>query len=128
MASSTSANTGNTDSSLKRTLASSDAQHVHLQPPTKKPKRETKLDKLKIEQKSRAVELKRIIERILELIQGKAVAIENLLKGFVDIYDDILTGRELGDDALELFGLPFANYFRPEEVSLMQLDPGMVLL
>ena len=129
MPSCTSANKADTDSGLKRTLASSDALHDHnLQPPTKKPKRETKLDKLKTDQKSGAVELKKITERILKLVQGRAVASENLLKAYIDIYDDIFAGRELGEDALELFELPFANYFQPKEVSLMKLDPGMVLL
>ena len=127
MCSSTSANTANTDSSLKRTLASSDARHGDsLQPATKRSKKETKLDRLKAEQKSEASELKRKIEAVLGLIEGKDVANEALLKIYVDSCNEIVAGMELDEDALRLFEGPFEKNFKPEEVLLQTLDPCML--
>src|SRR5258706_198509 len=116
MTSRTSANTANTDSGLKRTLASSDAQHVHdLQPPTKKTKKETKLDKQKAEQKSEANNLKTNIGAVLNFIKGKGVANETSLEAYVLTCDDILAGMELDQVALQLFEMPFKDHFQPDE-------------
>ena len=129
MASSASANTANTDSSLKRTLASSDAQHGDsLQPATKRPKRETKLDRLKAEQKSEASELKRKIETVLGLIQGKDVANEGLLKIYVASCNETVAGMELDEDALRMFETPFADHFEPPDTLLKNLGPCMLAM
>ena len=126
MASRTSANTGNTNRSLKRTLASSDAQN--LQPATKKPKKENKLDKLKTEQKSEAGNLKIYIRVVLELIGGKGVANETSLETYVLTCDDILAGMELDEAGLQLLEMPFRDHFQPDEVLLEKLGPSMLPL
>ena len=127
MASSTSANTANTDSSLKRTLAPSDVQHVHnLRPPIKKPKRETKLDKLKAEHKSEAGNLITKIRAVLRLIEGKGVANEALLDIYALTCDRILAGREANEAAVQLLETPFKSHFRPDEVLLENLGPCML--
>lgn len=129
MTSRTSANTANTDSGLKRTLASSDAQHVHdTQPPTKKPKKETKLDKQKAEQKSEANNLKTNIGAILKLIKGKGVANEASLEAYVLTCDDILAGMELDQVALQLFEMPFKDHFQPDEILVENLGRCMLPL
>ena len=122
MASSASANTANTDGSLKRTLTSSGAR------PTKRPKRETKLDRLKAEQKSEAGNLKTKIELVLGLIEGKGVANEFSLKIYVDSCNHVLGGMELHEVTLEMFEMPFADHFKPDDVLLKILGPCMLPL
>ena len=122
MPSSTSANPAN----IKPTLASSDAQLDHnLQPPTKKPKREIKLDKLKTEQKSEAGNLKKIIEQILELIEDKGVANGASLNIYILACNEILAGVELDEVALRLFEMSFTDRFKLEDVLLKNLGPCM---
>lgn len=115
--------------SLKRTLASSDARHGdNLQPATKRPKRETKLDRLKAEQKSEAGRLKTSIELVLGLIEGKDVANEASLKIYVDSCNEILAGMELDEDALEMFEIPFADHFKLGDILLRNLGLRMLPL
>ena len=129
MASSASAYTANTDSGLKRTLASSDARHGdNLQPATKRPKKESKLDRLKAERNSEASKLKRMVETILGLIEGKDAAKEALLKIYVDSCNEILVGEEFDEGALKIFEIPFADYFKPHDGLLKNLDPCMLPL
>ena len=129
MTSRTSTNTTNTNSGRKRTLASSYAQHIHnLQPPAKQPKRETKLDKLKAEQKSEAGNLKTNIRAILKLIEGKGVANKASLETYVHTCDDVLAGTELDEAALQLLEMPFKDHFQPDEVLLENLGRCMLPL
>ena len=117
----------NTDSGLKRTLSSvtQDSEgNDTLLPATKRPKKETKLDRLKAELKAEAVRLKTVVEISLALVKDKGVAKEVFLKLYVYYCDDILAGAELDENLLALFKVPFADNFDSEEVLLKNLNQG----
>ncbi len=128
MARSTGPNTSNTASRLKRTLSWVTQHGDNLLPATKRPKWETRLDRLSAEQKSEAGNLKTNIELVLGLIESKDVANESSLKCYVDSCNDILAGMELDEAALEMFEMSFTDHFKPEEVLLKNLGPRMLPL
>ena len=112
-----------TDSSLKRTLPSA------IQDPpraTKRPKTETKLDKLKAQQKAEAARLVERIELELKLVKDKDVADEVVLEQYVYFCNKILADEELDETVLAVFKLPYADSFGPEAVLLEKLGQSML--
>jgi len=120
-----------TDSGLKRTLASVTQDSAHggsdyLQPATKRPKRETRLDRLKGKQKAEAVVLKEMIGNLLIRVKDKGVVDEMSLGAYVDHCTMILAGVELDENALAIFKGNFKEKFASEEILLKNLDNGML--
>ena len=95
--------------------------------PQKRPKRETKLDKLKAQLKSKATLLKKKIERELELVKDTGVVQEPVLLYYCDLCDLILAGEELFEHHLTFLKTPFAANFVGEDVLREKLSPGMLL-
>jgi len=135
MASAVTTNAGasaTTNSGLKRTLASGTQDSArggsdNLQPATKRPKRETKLERLKGEHKAAAVNLKKKIELVLELVKDKCVANEIFLKSYIECCDDlILAGTEPHGGALVAFKTDIGVYFASEADLHKNLDDSML--
>ena len=130
MATDTSAS-ANTDTSLKRTLASVVQDPAwegsgNLQPATKRPKRETKLDRLKAKRKAGVMALKEVIEHEIALVKGKGVAEEVILDHYIHFCEKILAGWELNEHVLAIFKMSFEDIFVPEQVLTKELDQGML--
>jgi len=120
-----------TDSGLKRTLASVTQDSAHggsdnLQPATKRPKRETKLDRLKGKQKEEAVVLKEMIENLLIRVKDKGVVDEMTLGAYVVQCKAILAGVELDGNALAFFKENFEENFASEEILLKNLNKSIL--
>jgi len=109
----------------KRTLPSAIQDAALEGPAPKKPKKETKLDKLKAQLKADAARLKKRIDSELKVVKDKGVAKESVLETYFDLCDDILAGNTLDEDALALVKLPFANHFA-EDVLCKELDQCML--
>ena len=114
-------------SSIKRTLSSAIQDSAGEGPAPKKLKKETKLDRLKAQQKVEAALLKKNIEHELEFVKDKDVANEPMLSFYCHRCDWILAGETLDEHALTLFKTPFANYFVGEDALREKLGPRMLL-
>jgi len=110
----------------KRTLPSAIQNSALEGPAPKKPKKETKLDKLMAQLTADATLLNKQIERELEFVKDKDVANEAVLKSYSGRCDDILAGDTLDEKALKLFQTPFANWFEGEAALREKLGPGML--
>ena len=116
-----------TDSNLKRTPPST-MQSAREGSPQKRPKRETKLDRLKAKLKSEATLLKKLVEGELEIVKDTGVVKEPVLLYYCDLCDHILAGEELVESDLTIFKKPFAANFVGENILREKLSPGMLLL
>lgn len=121
----------NTGGSLKRTLESAIQDLAwegseDLQPATKRPKREAKLDTLKAKLGAEVALLKKTIEGEMAIVKGKGVADEVLLNAYIHFCRDILEGRELDENDLAIFKMSFEDHFEPEEVLLKKFNQGIL--
>jgi len=116
---------GSIGGSLKRILSPDILDSAREGPAPKKPKKETRLDKLVAQQKEDAVRLKRKIELELKLVKDKGVATEVMLECYCCLCDLILADKTLDEHALTLLKFPFADSFVEEDVLLEKLGLRM---
>lgn len=116
-----------TDSDLKRTLPPTMQGSVREGSPQKRPKKETKLDILKAQQKEEATILKQKIKLELELVKDKGVTEESVLEYYCDCCDTILAGREIDQCDITILKEPFAKNFVEEDLLREKLSPRMLL-
>jgi len=113
--------------SRKRTRGMADQKNLNPPSATKRPKKETKLDRLKAELKQVAGLLKNNLEKLQGDLVDEKIAKEcagRTYRALLYQCDDILTGMEPNRDALAFLKAPFVDNFEPEEVLLDRLGQG----
>jgi len=121
----------NTRSGQKRTRGTADEENPTTPSTAKRPKKETKPDKLKAQLKEAAGRLYDRLVMLQEDLLDKKVAKESagmIYRALRQLCNIIRTGRGPDEDALALFKLSFMENFEPDEIILNRLGQGMHML
>jgi len=121
----------NTRSGQKRTRGTADEENPTAPSTAKRPKMETKLDKLKAQLKEAADRLYNLLVMHQEDLLDEKVAKESAGRVYRALRGRcyaIHTGLGPDEEDLALFKLSFAENFVPDEIILSRLGQGMLML